>query len=149
LFLGEICQSFCRLSAIYGGTFILNRGFQSVAEVAAEDGLRLLKVETDGVEVMTKYLVLCPELKIECRGRERWKSPKCIQGITLVRGLLLVTGPRLKEESTLPQSRAEGTRKLAIYRFGDMDVLELDETSLATPKNFRKFIVYALFLKIE
>jgi len=46
-------------------------------------------------------------------------------------------GPRLKESvQPEPQTGADGNKKLTIYRFGDMDVVELDESSLATPNNY-------------
>ncbi len=99
-----------------------------------------MTIQSEGDELKAKFLVLGPELKI-FNGR-KIKSPKCRQGITLVRAVLLVTGPRLKAEAGSPTNGGggggSGQGQLTVYRLGDMDIMELDDSSVAAPKNYRE-----------
>jgi RAB protein geranylgeranyltransferase component A len=126
--ISEICQAFCRLSAIYGGIFILKRPFESVEE---DQETGMINIKSAGTEIKAKYLILSPELRLaNPAGESSSSSPKNRQHSTLVRGVMLVTGPRLKADL------GDGGN-LAVYKFDDMDVFELDETSLATTKKYR------------
>ncbi|CAG7669067.1 unnamed protein product [Allacma fusca] len=117
---GEVCQAFCRLSAIYGGTYILKRSLNN------------LKVEGDELEVTfgetqlkTKYVVLGSEIK---------HTPTFQIGDTrtVVRAILLTIGGPIKSET---QEGAESF--MSVYKINDLEVVELDYTSLAVPKPYR------------
>jgi hypothetical protein len=126
------------MSAIYGGIFILKRTFDSVS-TCDQDGYKV-KITSEGKEIKTKHLVVGPEVKLKEYWDDKSSSPKLRQGITLARAVLLTTGPRLQtttNANTAPPNDDDPTN-LSIHRIDDMDIIELDDTSLAVPKNYRK-----------
>ena len=64
--LGELPQGFARLSAIYGGTYMLDK---QIDEIVMEGG----KVRKAGSELIVIVIVTCSRLSVSSRG-ERWRS---------------------------------------------------------------------------
>ena len=64
--LGELPQGFARLSAIYGGTYMLDK---QIDEIVMEGG----KVRKAGSELIVIVIVTCSRLSASSRG-ERWRS---------------------------------------------------------------------------
>lgn len=115
----------------------MKRSFDAVS-TTDQDGYKV-KVVSEGKEIKAKNLVVGPEVKLKEYWDEKSSSPKLRQGITLARAVLLTTGPRLQttSQTNAAPSADEDPTNLSIHRLDDMDIIELDDTSLAVPKNYR------------
>ena len=134
---GEICQAFCRLSAIYGGIFILKRAISSL-KIDDDNQEGEISVISDGLELKTKHLVLSPELQLG-------NSDRNLK--TVLRGILLVKGGSLHG---IVQEEAKSESQMAVYKIGEFELIELDHSSLAVPKPYRNFrYIYVVIISVE
>lgn len=83
--LGELPQAFARLSAVYGGTYMLSK---PDAEVVFDDGGRAIGVSSEGVTASAKFVVGDPSYfpgKVGCRGGERERRRRGVKRARVVR----------------------------------------------------------------
>lgn len=126
--LGEICQAFCRLSAVFGGIFILKRHLSQVKPV--DDGY-VVKSEKD--EIKVKHIVIGADLDCSLPGKEG--SRKEQGSITVGRAVLISKGGNIKTPPENSKSKGDG---IFLYRISGMEVVEMNHTSQAVPKDYRK-----------
>lgn len=125
---GEICQAFCRLSAVYGGIFILKR---HLSEITADDNGFVIQTEKD--KIKAKHIIFGPDLECDIKGKDKSKKE---QATMLVgRAVLITTGTNIKAPEDNSKVKGDG---IFLYRLFGMEVIEMNHNSQAVPKDYRK-----------
>ncbi|CAL8148348.1 unnamed protein product [Orchesella dallaii] len=125
--ISEICQAFCRLSAVYGGIFILKRHLSRIE--AQEDGF-VFQTEQD--EVKVKHIIVGPDMQCDIVGKDRSKKEQA--SITVGRAVLITKGGSIKAPDENSKQKGDG---IFVYRLSGMEVIEMNHISQAVPKDYR------------
>ncbi|ODM88108.1 Rab proteins geranylgeranyltransferase component A [Orchesella cincta] len=125
--ISEVCQAFCRLSAVYGGIFILKRHLSRIE--AKEDGF---VVQTEKDEVKVKHIILGPDMQCDIIGKDRSKKEQA--SIVVGRAVLITKGGSIKRPDENSKPKGDG---IFVYRLSGMEVIEMNHISQAVPKDYR------------
>jgi len=120
--LGELPQGFARLSAIHGGTYMMDRKFEGIEYDA--DG-KFVGVKADGATVKAKFVV-CDPTYVPDKVR---KVGQVARSINIVKGFIPNTKDADSLQVVIPQS--------TVGRKNDIYISMLSATQAACPAPFR------------
>lgn len=135
-FIGEICQAFCRLSAVYGGIYILKRHLSKIE--STPEGFVVTSEED---KIKAKHVILGPEMTCIIHGEERSKKEHA--SIRLGRAVLVTKGGNITPPDNVTKSKGDG---IFVYRISGVEVIEMNHTSQAVPRNYRKKLPICILL---
>ncbi|VVD03468.1 unnamed protein product [Leptidea sinapis] len=134
---GELPQCFCRLCAVFGGVYCLNRPIDKVEHKMEEDGKSVVVIESKSKTLKCEHLVIgineCPQELV---------SPEPMERNDLSKAVFITNG-------TIMESEKE---PLSLLRFPPLDgdhivsVLEVGPATGSCPKGL--FVVYFITNKV-